>query len=56
MTEGQIRKELVRYAKKAYARHLVGGTGGNLSARISGGRMVITASAISRRFSGDVAG
>ena len=47
MTEGQIRKELVRYAKKAYQRRLVGGTGGNFSARISGGRMVITASGVS---------
>ncbi|MBC8247162.1 MAG: class II aldolase/adducin family protein [Deltaproteobacteria bacterium] len=47
MTEGQIRKELVRYTRKAYKRHLVGGTGGNFSARISGGRMVITASGIS---------
>jgi len=47
MTEGQIRKELVRYSRKAYKRHLVGGTGGNFSARISGGRMVITASGIS---------
>ena len=47
MTEGQIRKELVRYARKAYKRHLVGGTGGNFSARISGGRMVITSSGIS---------
>ena len=47
MTEGQIRKELVRYTRRAYKRGLVGGTGGNFSARISGGRMVITASGVS---------
>ena len=47
MTEGQVRKELVRYSRKAHKRYLVGGTGGNFSARISGGRMVITASGIS---------
>ena len=38
---------MVVYARKAYDRHLVGGTGGNLSARIDGKKMLITASGVS---------
>jgi ribulose-5-phosphate 4-epimerase/fuculose-1-phosphate aldolase len=47
MTEAEIREQLVHYANKAYDRHLVGGTGGNFSARLNGGRMVITATGVS---------
>jgi ribulose-5-phosphate 4-epimerase/fuculose-1-phosphate aldolase len=47
MTEEEIRKQLVLYARRAYYRHLVGGSGGNFSARVKGGRMVITASGVS---------
>ncbi len=47
MTEEEIRKRLVAYAQKAYHRCLVGGTGGNFSARLSEKDMVITASGIS---------
>lgn len=47
MTEEEIRKQLVLYACRAYDRHLVGGTGGNFSARVNGGRMLITASGVS---------
>jgi ribulose-5-phosphate 4-epimerase/fuculose-1-phosphate aldolase len=47
MTEEQIRQQLVAFARRAYQRRLVGGTGGNLSARLPGGRMLITASGLS---------
>ena len=45
--EETIRSQVVTYAQRAYDRRLVGGTGGNVSARLSGGRMVITASGVS---------
>jgi ribulose-5-phosphate 4-epimerase/fuculose-1-phosphate aldolase len=47
MNDHDIRKQLVTYAIKAYDRHLVGGTGGNFSARVSDGNMVITPSGVS---------
>lgn len=47
MDENDIRKQLVKYACKAYDRHLVGGTGGNFSARLSEDKMVITPSGVS---------
>jgi L-fuculose-phosphate aldolase len=47
MTESKIREMMVLYARKAYDRHLVGGTGGNLSARIDGHKMLITATGVS---------
>jgi ribulose-5-phosphate 4-epimerase/fuculose-1-phosphate aldolase len=47
MTEEGIREQLVLYARRAYDRKLVGGTGGNFSARVSGGRMLVTASGMS---------
>jgi L-fuculose-phosphate aldolase len=47
MTEAHIRQQLVAFARRAYQRRLVGGTGGNLSARLPGGRMLITASGLS---------
>ncbi|UCD77098.1 MAG: class II aldolase/adducin family protein [Desulfobacterales bacterium] len=47
MHDDDIRNQLVVYARKAYDRHLVGGTGGNFSARLNGGKMVITPSGVS---------
>jgi L-fuculose-phosphate aldolase len=47
MKEQELRKQLVFYARQAYDRHLVGGTGGNFSVRVDGDRMVITASGVS---------
>lgn len=47
MDDADIRKQLVSYARKAYERHLVGGTGGNFSARLSDGKMLITPSGVS---------
>jgi L-fuculose-phosphate aldolase len=47
MNDNHIRKQLVTYAVRAYDRHLVGGTGGNFSARLSDGMMVITPSGVS---------
>ena len=47
MNDDDIRKQLVTYAIKAYDRHLVGGTGGNFSARLSDGKMAITPSGVS---------
>jgi len=47
MTEDEIRQELVTFACRAYQRGLVGGTGGNFSARLPGGRMLVTASGLS---------
>jgi L-fuculose-phosphate aldolase len=47
MREEEIRQQLVLYARWAYDRHLVGGTGGNFSARVNGGWMLITASGVS---------
>jgi ribulose-5-phosphate 4-epimerase/fuculose-1-phosphate aldolase len=47
MTEDRIRQSMAYYARQAYHRHLVGGTGGNLSARITAGKMLVTASGVS---------
>lgn len=47
MQDDNIRNQLVLYARKAYDRHLVGGTGGNFSARLSDGKMAITPSGVS---------
>jgi ribulose-5-phosphate 4-epimerase/fuculose-1-phosphate aldolase len=47
MNEDEIRRQLVTFARRAYRRRLVGGTGGNVSARLTGGRMLVTASGLS---------
>jgi ribulose-5-phosphate 4-epimerase/fuculose-1-phosphate aldolase len=47
MQDDNIRNQLVLYARKAYDRRLVGGTGGNFSARLSDGKMAITPSGVS---------
>jgi len=47
MTNEIITDELVRYSQLAYNRGLVGGTGGNFSARTGDNRMLITASGLS---------
>jgi len=47
MKDDDILNQLVFYARKAYDRHLVGGTGGNFSARLSNGKMAITPSGVS---------
>jgi ribulose-5-phosphate 4-epimerase/fuculose-1-phosphate aldolase len=47
MEEMEIRNKLVQYARLAYERKLVRGTGGNFSARVAGDRMIITASGLS---------
>ena len=47
MSDEAICQQLVVYAQRAYARQLVRGTGGNFSARLVGGRMVVTATGIS---------
>ncbi len=47
MTEDEIRQQLVEFSRRAYQRRLVGGTGGNFSARLPGGRMLVTASGLS---------
>jgi L-fuculose-phosphate aldolase len=47
MNEGEIREQLVAYARLAYERRLVGGSGGNFSARLDAGRMAITPTAVS---------
>ncbi len=47
MTNKIITDQLVHYAKRAYNRGLVGGTGGNFSARTGDQRMLITASGLS---------
>jgi len=47
MTEMVLRELLVTLARRAYERGLVGGTGGNFSARIDGEKMLITASGLS---------
>ena len=47
MNDDDIRNQLVSYARKAYDRNLVGGTGGNFSARLSDGKMAITPSGVS---------
>ncbi len=47
MTEDGIRQQLVKYARLAYSRHLVRGSGGNFSARVDSGRMLITPTGVS---------
>jgi ribulose-5-phosphate 4-epimerase/fuculose-1-phosphate aldolase len=47
MTEDEIRQQLVDFARRAYRRRLVGGTGGNFSARLPDGKMLVTASGLS---------
>lgn len=47
MTEEGVRAQLMVYARRAYSRGLVGGTGGNFSARLDETRMLITASGVS---------
>jgi L-fuculose-phosphate aldolase len=47
VTDEEIRAQVVRYSRRAYRRMLVGGTGGNVSARLSGGKMVVTATGVS---------
>jgi len=47
MTNKIIADELVHYARRAYNRGLVGGTGGNFSGRTEDDRMLITASGLS---------
>ena len=46
MTDETVKEELAYYAKRTYDRRLVGGTGGNFSARLSSNRMAITASGL----------
>lgn len=47
MIDQEIMEKLVKYACRAYERRLVGGTGGNFSARLHDGKMAITASGVS---------
>jgi L-fuculose-phosphate aldolase len=47
MREDEIRQQLVSYARLAYSRQLVRGSGGNFSARLDAGRMVVTPTAVS---------
>lgn len=47
MIEKETHKQLVCYAHRAYERRLVGGSGGNFSARLNGALMAITASGVS---------
>jgi ribulose-5-phosphate 4-epimerase/fuculose-1-phosphate aldolase len=48
MNDNEIRKMLVDYARRGYDRGLVGGTGGNFSARLNDGvHMLITPSGVS---------
>lgn len=47
LDERTIREQVRFYARRAYDRHLVGGTGGNFSARINSEQMLITASGVS---------
>ena len=47
MTEEEIRQHVVRYAQRAYHRPLVGGTGGNFSARLDDRHMIVTGTGIS---------
>ncbi len=46
MVDETLRSQLVQYAQKAYARRLVGGTGGNFSVRLDERRMLITATGV----------
>jgi ribulose-5-phosphate 4-epimerase/fuculose-1-phosphate aldolase len=47
MTDEELCQQVVAYARRAYARPLVGGTGGNFSARLAGQRMLVTATGLS---------
>jgi L-fuculose-phosphate aldolase len=47
VTEEQTRNQLTEFARRAYDRGLVGGTGGNFSVRLDGDQMLITASGVS---------
>jgi len=47
MENDKIKEMLVHYSQRAYFRGLVGGTGGNFSARINQNEMAITASGVS---------
>ena len=47
MTEDEIRQQLVTYARLAYSRLLARGSGGNFSARLDSGRMLITTTGVS---------
>ena len=46
MTSDDLKQILVDYARRTYERGLVGGTGGNFSARLANGHMAITASGL----------
>jgi len=46
MTNEDLKQILIDYATRTYVRGLVGGTGGNFSARLSDGKMAITASGL----------
>ena len=46
MTNDDLKQILIDYARRTYDRGLVGGTGGNFSARLTDGRMAITASGL----------
>jgi len=47
MTEDEVRQQLATYARLAYSRHLVRGSGGNFSARLDSARMLITPTGVS---------
>ncbi len=47
LSDELICQQVADYARRAYARALVGGTGGNFSARLSDGHMLITATGVS---------
>lgn len=47
LDERTIREQIQFYARRAYDRRLVGGTGGNFSARLNPEQMLITASGVS---------
>ncbi len=46
MTNDDLKQILIDYARRTYDRGLVGGTGGNFSARLTDGSMAITASGL----------
>ena len=46
MTDEDLKDNLIEYARRTYNRGLVGGTGGNYSARLSNNKMAITASGL----------
>ena len=47
MTDPGIPAQLVTYSRRAYERRLMGGTGGNFSARVDADTMLITATGVS---------